>query len=358
MHIEHIFLKDFRNFEQLSLETSRQGAFFVGDNGAGKTNILESIYFASIFRSFRERQIRNLIKDRCEAFFIRIQGDFGDNRQIEIGIDRHFERNIKLDEVFVSKITEIVSVLKVIFLGPNDVNLLTGSPEKRRQQFDIFLSSNKEYIENLIKYQSVLKERNAYLKRKSIDRNLEDVQSEMLVDLAVPIWETRMSLIEDLRKPLTELAASLLSEDLDIEIRHKIGLQSELCNMENIREAYAESLKKSFEYDLNQGFTQYGPHRDDYEFLIGKKPLSIYGSQGQIRCVVTSLKIAFASIQDRKPILLLDEIFAELDYDRQNLLIEIVRDRYQCFFCSANLIPQLKIYPLFKVDKGEVSKID
>ncbi len=352
MLIKNLFLRNFRSFNELKLTFPESGLIITGPNGSGKTNILEAIYYSSVFRSFRERRLKNLIRDGEDSFFIEVDGIFEDDcKRISIGLDKRGERSISLNGIQVQKASQAVQTLEAFFLGPLDIYLISAPPEKRRQQLDIFLSSDREYLSRLYDYQHLLSERNAYLRLGKRDKELEKVQSSMLVQNAAKVWSRRKEYIESLKEHINYFSMYLLDKDLKASIRFNPNIPSDMLNL-GFEYGYKEALISSEESDFEQGFTQYGPHRDDFTLLIGDKPLSVYGSQGQIRCIVIGLKLSAARLLKEKAILLLDEIFAELDIDRQKRLIELLKGNSQCFFTTAQSISDPLNWQIYNLVDG------
>ena len=343
MLIKSIYLENFRNYEEQKIELSNNINVFYGNNAQGKTNILESLYFCALGRSFRTYKENELIKFGKENSKIKVEY-LKNNRdnEIEINLNNNSKKIIKLNQIKVNKNSELLGNLNLVLFSPDDIIILKQAPALRRKFLDILISQLKpNYIHLLSEYNKVLDQRNAYLKTKNTEAI--DIWDEQLANFAEKIFEYRKNYIEKLKEKMEQIHPKLTNEKEIINIIYN-------SNFKNKSE-FLNNLKRSLQNDLFKGYTHYGIHRDDFEITINNKSLNIYGSQGQHRTAILSLKIAEMKIIEEEilenPILLLDDVTSELDLERVNSIFNIVKD-YQVFITCTDISSILKFDCLTK----------
>ncbi|MFN7160084.1 MAG: DNA replication/repair protein RecF [Candidatus Gracilibacteria bacterium] len=342
MRLQSLHLTNFRKFHDLHLDIDQSCDIicFVGANTLGKTNILEAMYFLGLLKSFRTVDTKDLVT--WEENFLSIEGKFLDGN-IENMIATTVFRPKKQRRYTVNgvelPIAEYVGKLNVVFFSPDDINLLLLSPSNRRKYLDILLSQTDiQYFRAYVNYQKILKQRNALLKiiRENRNRVSElDYWNEGLVDAGLVLIEKRKELIEFFNQ---HIGASYreISENKDAEyaLEYLPSLKSEVLNKEN----YLQALHERLERDLILESTSTGPHRDDFTFLLNGKNIEAFASRGDTRSMILALKLnEITFIKERNgtlPLLLLDDVFSELDDERQEQLLSHIPEGIQTFITS------------------------
>ena len=340
MWLNSLKLKHFRNYEEADIHFHPGLNIFLGQNAQGKTNILESIYFLALTRSHRTRSDKDLVHFQEKE--LRVSGIIEKNTStIPLDIELTTKGRItKINHLKQSRLSDYIGTMIVVLFAPEDLQLIKGSPSLRRKFIDIELGQIKPlYLSDLSNYNHVLKQRNSYLKNNQhIDENFLSVLDEQLVEYGCRVIQHRLDFLQKLEKFAQEkhLEISQKKEILTIEYQSSIPLQQ----VDNIQESFKLALDKSRKRDLFKQNTGVGPHRDDISFFINKMDAN-YGSQGQHRSVVLSLKLAeiklIENITKEIPILLLDDVMSELDNDRQLKLLETISKNIQTFITTTTL---------------------
>ncbi|MBQ1431444.1 MAG: DNA replication/repair protein RecF [Firmicutes bacterium] len=361
MYIKSTKIKDFRNYEILDLKFNEKVNIILGNNAQGKTNLLESIYIASIGRSFRTSKEGEMIRfgqdsAKVEMVFSKYTGD----TEIEIQFFNNRKKSIKMDGVNLKKISQLLDNIYIVIFSPDDLKIVKDEPEKRRKFIDRELCLIRpSYYKDLLDYKKVLNERNTYLKENYIDRSMLDIWDAQLAKYGASIISKRREFIRELSDISGEIHRSITNNSENLRLVYK-------PNVEDENKLY-EILKESDEQDIRMRTTTKGPHKDDMDFFIKRDGEEInarsFGSQGQQRTSALSLKLAeIRIIKDETgedPILLLDDVMSELDLERQKYLIKTLS--YNQLFISAAEMQEsfIKEFPgaeVFYVSKGKVSK--
>ena len=329
--INKIHLKNIRLYENTTLNINNNLVILVGPNASGKTTILESIYLMSKTKSHRTNDIENIIKKEKEFGLIEIE----DNKKYKMIISNG-GKQLLINGILYKKISDFIGNIKAVMFSPNDLNLVYGSKLERRQFLNTELSIiNKNYIYEFSKYNKILKERNEILKNYSPNKKIIlDIVTKELIDCGKIIYKYREKFIDDLNEYILKIHKNLYGEDLYIKYNPSVKYE----DYDNI---YNERL----EYDILTKSTQRGIHRDDFVFMINDNNAISYSSQGQVRSIVLSLKIALfyyiKNIYKNDVILLLDDVFSELDNDRVLSLVKFLMNENQTFITttSIDLIP-------------------
>ena len=340
MWLKSLKLKHFRNYEEADIHFHPGLNIFLGQNAQGKTNILESIYFLALTRSHRTRSDKDLVHFQEKE--LRVSGII-EKKTSTIPLDIELTtkgRITKINHLKQSRLSDYIGTMIVVLFAPEDLQLIKGSPSLRRKFIDIELGQIKPlYLSDLSNYNHVLKQRNSYLKNnQQIDENFLSVLDEQLVEYGCRVIQHRLDFLQKLEKFAQEkhLEISQKKEILTIEYQSSIPLQQ----VDNIQESFRLALDKSRKRELFKQNTGVGPHRDDISFFINKMDAN-YGSQGQHRSVVLSLKLAeiklIENITKEIPILLLDDVMSELDNDRQLKLLETISQNIQTFITTTTL---------------------
>lgn len=332
MYIKSLKLTNFRNYESVSTDFFSGVNLITGQNGQGKTNLVESLVVASHTKSPRTSKHKDMImwnKDSANVELI-VNRNFGD---VKISYELGQEENKKflINDSPVSKLSEVFGNLVIVYFSPTELKIVTGGPHERRDFMDTDISELSGQYYNLVqRYTKVLDQRNKLLKNR-FDRKMVldqiDVFSEQLASLAAPIVKTRKNFIKKIaplaREAMLELSGG--KEELTIEYCGAAGEDSA-----EIKSNLLKSYEVNFEKDLELGYTLVGPHRDDVKLLINGVEAKDFASQGQQRSIVLALKMAEMKIFEEelgeKPVLILDDVFSELDSRRQKLLYKLMEN--------------------------------
>jgi len=317
-------IKGFRNIKDLKIDNinTNKTQIFLGMNGQGKTNILEAIFLLALTKSFRAKTNEELIG--FEDDFCQIDGELEDEKKMQIIITKNPKQKALRINGVKKKVTEFMGNFNAILFTPEDLSQFSFSPNLRRRYLDITLTQvDSKYLEVRMKYQEILKQRNALL--KSIQEGKAKASDgiywdEQLVELGYQITDKRNEFINSITKTLNKHYKSISRGGHEIKPVYVRGSKSET------KEEFFEKMQVQFENDVRGGNTRIGPHRDDLLFEIDGKDMSLYASRGEWRSLILALKLAeMEFIEEKKgskPILLLDDVFSELDEFRQNYLLE------------------------------------
>jgi DNA replication and repair protein RecF len=337
MRLQSLQLQNFRNYEQLNLDFTESDVLaLIGPNAQGKTNLLESIAFLALGKSFRTRQTMETLK--WDAPYGRIRGTLTDSAakqvQLEVFLQREPEaKKFKRQDALCNP-KEFLGHLQVVVFTPDHLNLIYGSPKIRRQYLDrLLLQLDKNYLDAINNYQKILRHRNALLKKLQFGRG-EDWELELwdarLVTEAETVWQKRTQLIASMQENLAQHYQTLARPPESAPSKTKPQLT---LHYKPQTDRFEERLGACRQQDLRTGSTSIGPHRDDFMIHLNKREIDEFGSRGECRSAVLALKIAEMQVfQERlqtKPLLLLDDVFSELDAQRQKQLGELIQG-YQC----------------------------
>ena len=355
MWISKINLINFRNYNKEEINLEKNINIFYGENAQGKTNIIESIFMGSMGKSFRAKKDAEMIKLGQKNSIIEIFFEKED-RDGKIKIELSNKKNIYLNGIKLKKLSELLGNINVVIFTPDDINILKGGPQNRRRFLDIMISQMKpNYMYNLNLYQKTIEQRNNYLRQirefNKSDEMLE-IWDEKLVDYACKIYEYR----KEFMKKINEKIVNIHSEITDNKEKIKIEYNSD-CDS---REKYIELLKQRRKLDIIKGYTTKGIHRDDFKIFINERELGIYGSQGQHRTSILSLKMAELDIIKEEigeyPILLLDDFMSELDEKRRKHLLEKISNIQVIITCTDKIKLENKDVLIYNVKDGKVIK--
>lgn len=372
MKLTNLQLQNFRNYESVQLEFTDGVHVFIGENAQGKTNLMESIYALAMTKSHRTTNDKELIGWNKE--FATIKGTV-EKTATKTNLELQFSKKGKIAKVNYleqKRLSSYLGNLNVILFAPENLTLVKGSPQNRRKFVDMELGQMSSlYLYDLVEYNRVLKQRNTYLKQLAIKKKQPDeyleVLSEMLSELASKIVFHRL----DFMKQLEALAIpihdqlSLGREKFSVSYQATIPLEDGLTP-EQMKEIYMNQFKKNQTREADQATTLIGPHRDDLIFYLNEVPVQTYGSQGQQRSTVLSLKLAEIELMKLStgeyPLLLLDDVLSELDDDRQIHLIKAIENKVQTFITTTSLdgIKQQFINEpvVIPIEKGTILKTE
>lgn len=331
MIIEGIKLINFRNYNNLSVLFNANINIMVGKNAQGKTNLLEAIYICSTGRSFRTSRDKEIINFEKGEAYIGANLKVGELEKLtEIKLHREKSKRIKVNKIELKSYKELNTGLKVVVFSPEDLKLIKDGPSLRRTYLDSSISQLKPlYYYNLNRYYKILIQRNNLLKSIKFKNSLPDlieVFDIQMARLGSLITLERESYINRLliEAKINHSVITKDMEDLDIIYQRSIEGGSSLIEIES---QFLENLKTSRKKDVELGTTTKGPHRDDFSILINGKDSKIYASQGQQRSIVLTLKLSEVEMIKKEtgynPILLLDDVYSELDEERRTHLTKL-----------------------------------
>lgn len=335
--IKNLMLKDYRSHKDEYFEFDPKLNVLVGKNAQGKTNIIEAIFFAVIGKSFRTSKDKEVISWGKQSSYVK--GEFEKKYRdtiIELFFSENYKKTIKIDKIPIKKMGELMGTTNAVFFSPDELKLVKESPEERRRFMNIDISqTNKRYFYLIGRYEKVLANRNKLLKTSKDMSTLKetiDIWDRALSELGARIAEERKKFIEEL-SPFASLAHSYISggrEDLVIKYSSSFD--------DNYQEKMLKTLQKNLEKDFKLGFTSVGVHRDDIDIYLNGVEVKNYGSQGQQRTVALSLKLAELEIIKNRvgeyPILLLDDVFSELDKERRQKLLNFTSKTQTIITCT------------------------
>jgi DNA replication and repair protein RecF len=374
MFLQKLELNNFRNYKEFSLDFNEKKTLFIGQNAHGKTNILEAIYYLSILKSQRTQKDSELIQ--WEQEFCRVKAEVLKNDieiDVEVLINPPNKKTIKLNGIKKSKAKDFLGNLVAVNFCVDDLMLLRGAPVDRRSWIDTCISIiYPSYQERLQKYNKIRSHRNNLLKTLKIQNNLEEslsVWDEQLIISGSNIIYLRLKYLNEIKDVVQE-KYNIIAPEEKLSLSYSSTALGEVddfvkFSIDEIAEKFKQKMQEHRQQELIRAKTLIGPHRDDVEFFINKKNALNFASQGQQRTIVLSLKLAEIDIIRQKindtPILLLDDVLAELDKARQNFLLKSIEEDIQTIITStdtggfeAEFLNDVKIY---HVKKGEIFEI-
>ncbi|MDR3295866.1 MAG: DNA replication/repair protein RecF [Clostridiales Family XIII bacterium] len=363
MQLKEIYVKDFRNYEEQRLVFHEKINLLTGSNGQGKTNLLEAIYTLSMGKSFRTSRETEMI--RFEADFLRVEGSFrkeGRKLVIEVMLSKN-EKRFKIDGFQGTKNADLLENAYMVSFSPEDLRIVKDDPEKRRRFIDRELFQIRPlYYKDLSKYKKSLLQRNALLKRENPGEDMLAVWDAHLTQHGTRIMKERGLFIEKLSRVSGRIHAGITGEKETLSLRYESNIEKK-GEPDFSREAFAAKLAETREKDLYRGYTDAGPHRDDLCILVNGTDVRHFGSQGQQRTAALSLKLAELQIikeeTGEEAIILLDDVFSELDGERQQFLIRSLSEN-QIFLSAAEIsgeiLERLPRGDVFHVKEGRAAK--
>ena len=362
MFIKSLKLKNYRNYKNLDISFNENVNLLLGNNGQGKTNLLESLYLSSIGKSFRTNKESELLYFGEEKADVHI--DYykdGMDHTLDISLKKDLKKEISVDEVKLRKISQLLDNIYIVIFSPEDLKIVKDEPEKRRKFIDKELCQIKpSYYNNLTNYKKALSERNAYLKEINVDPKMLDVWDQSLAKYGAKLIKQREEFIKKINTASAKIHKKITNDIEELRVEYDSNI--ELMESETYQEVvFYKALKESFDNDLRQRTTTRGPHKDDLDLFVNDINVRSFGSQGQQRTVALSLKLAEIDIikdeTGEDAILLLDDVMSELDINRQEFLIKAL-EGCQLFITTTEMPDSLiKKFPNrseFHVENGIV----
>ena len=340
---------------------------FVGNNAQGKTNILEAITILALTKSHRVGNNPNLVqfnKKKCSIKGVIKNNQIISKLEIDIVDD---QKKLLINDTNIKRVADYISHLNVIVFSPDDLDIIKGSPNIRRNLLNIQLSQiSKEYLNTYNQYNKLLKTRNEYLKvlfnNNIADKNYLDIITDKLVEKAILIYQKRNDYINYINENIDNYYFEIAGMS-GIKVKYVPNIDIKEYDEETIRKSLKHNFYKNYMKELNYGMTLYGPHRDDIIFEFENNDLKYYGSQGQQKLAVLAFKLSEINIFNNycgtNPVLLLDDIFSELDIKKRNKLLKFInKDDLQSIITTTDLKNINKRYlnnaNIFEVINGQI----
>src|SRR6202000_3201469 len=368
MYLQQLSVINFKNYTEAGLTFSEGVNAFTGDNGAGKTNLLDAIHYLSLCKSYFNPIDSQQIKQGADFFII--NGDFNKNNKhekIACAVKRNQKKQFKRNKKDYQRLADHIGLFPLVMISPYDTSIITEGSEERRKFIDNVLSqTDHNYLDEVIAYNKVLNSRNAFLKLIAetgrYDPHLLEVMDEQLVETGNHIFKKRKAFMEGFTEIFNKHYQFLTEDAEKVELVYESQL---------LQDDFATLLKKSVERDRALERTTAGIHKDDLQFIIHGMPMKKFGSQGQQKSFLIALKLAQYTFLTRqkgfKPLLLLDDIFDKLDDKRVTKLMQMVshNDFGQVFITDTSINRVQQIFTamdvpikVFKVKGGEVDAQD
>ena len=371
MILKKLSILNYKNIREATLDLSPKMNCFIGQNGVGKTNVLDAVYYLSFCRS-ATNPVDSMVIRHDEPFFV-LEGEYEDERlkmqdeklSISVGMKRGTKKHFKRNKKEYKRLSEHIGLIPLVVVAPSDTLLIEGSSEERRHLMDVVISQyDRSYIDALSRYNNAHQQRNTLLKQEdqAPDPMLMDLWEEQMAEAGELIYAKRSAFIVELT-PVFQKYYQQISEG-----REQVGLQYvSHCQ----RGPLLEVIRRDRAKDLAVGYSLHGVHRDDLVFTLGGHPMRREGSQGQNKTYVIALKLAQFEFLKRTasqttPLLLLDDIFDKLDSHRVEQIVRLVSSENfgQIFITDTNrdhldqiLSTSALDYKIFHVDNGEISPL-
>ena len=353
MYIEKIKLNNFRNYEQLELDLNKDINIIYGNNAQGKTNILEAIFLSSFGKSFRTNKEKEMIRFNEQSCLVEIfyqKKDRDGKVKIEIGN----KKQISLNGIKLKKLSELLGNINIVIFTPDDINILKDGPASRRRFLDMMIGQLRpNYVYNLNMYLKTIEQRNNYLRQIREENKPEEmleIWDENLAEYGEKIYIYRNEFINKILNKINNIHKNITDAKEEIRIEY-------LSNCDN-KENYLKLLKERRKLDIIKGYTTKGIHRDDFVIYINDKEVSTYGSQGQNRTAVLSLKLSELQVVydeiGEYPILLLDDFMSELDEVRRKNFLNNIKNT-QVILTGTDKIELSDVeYSIFNIKEGKI----
>ncbi|MDJ0621035.1 MAG: DNA replication/repair protein RecF [Calothrix sp. MO_192.B10] len=357
MYLKTLHLKNFRNYKQQQVEFTAPKTILVGNNAQGKSNLLEAVELLATLRSHRMARDRDLIQDGAAIAQINatLERQTGIS-DLSLTLRRQGRRTVNLNGENLRRQMDFLGVLNAVQFSSLDLDLVRGSPDGRRHWLDTLLVQLEPvYAYILQQYNKILRQRNAYLKTRQQSPNVEGIATSPQLGKSeeLAIWNAQLvaagtRVIRRRERAIQRLAPiaaawhsniSNSTEELQINYASHVPLAEN--SLETVQKAFLDKIQQREIAELHRGTTLVGPHRDEVELAINQTPARQYGSQGQQRTLVLALKLAelqlIEEVVGEPPLLLLDDVLAELDLSRQNQLLDTIQDRFQTLITTTHL---------------------
>jgi DNA replication and repair protein RecF len=362
MKLIKLKLGSFRNLKNLELAPGEKFNVFYGNNGQGKTNLLESIYLLATMKSFKQAKNSELISFGADFALIKgvVERD-RIHREISVLLEKQGKK-AKIDGKLATRVTDFFGNLNVVVFTPEEISMVRGGPDLRRRYLDrAVFTCDLGYLSAYHDYAKILKNRNALLKNNETFGM--EVWTEQLVEAAVLVIERRKAYLGEMERLLQSFYSEISGNDETVQIQYRLHGVEEKAYAEDPRRALTAALKAHAAEERRRCSTAVGPHRDDLHFGLNGRPARHFASQGQQRCFVLALKMAeiefIASCFDAPPVLLLDDMTSELDRERNSNLMEFLKKREMQVFITTTSLDNVALEGMennrtFRISEGKI----
>lgn len=336
MRLEALRLTQFRNIQNAFLKPNPRFNIFHGANGQGKTNLLEAIYLLSAAKSFRPQTTQALIQHHCDEATLEAHVERGGAERI-VRLELHARgKRVFLNNNPVRQLSDFFGTVNVVVFGPEDIQLLKGSPSERRKFIDrAIFNAHPVFADETGNYEEVVKQRNALLKQPGLNTTLLSIYDEQLIQYGADIVSRRLDFVRHFRPVLLETFCAIFDASFQADVRYEMPWWTGVCPEDVTRVEIERQLEAALHLaageDRERGFTSVGPHRDDLCTFLNGYDVKTFASQGQNRAFVLAMKIAEIRYLESRyrfvPILLLDDVSSELDRERNRYLFEFLKQR-------------------------------
>ena len=353
MYIDKMKLINFRNYENQEIQFNKNINIIYGDNAQGKTNILEAIFLSSFGKSFRTSKEKELIKFGQDKLMVEANFQKKD-RDGKIRIEIGSKKQITVNGIKIKKLSELLGNINIVIFTPEDINILKDGPAGRRRFLDMMIGQLRpNYVHNLNLYMQTLEQRNNYLKQiKELNKPQEmlEIWDEKLAEYGEKVYLYRKEFVDKIINIINDIHKKITDEKEELKIEY-------ISDCSNKKE-YLNLLNERRKLDIIKGFTTKGVHRDDFVIYINNREVGVYGSQGQNRTVILSLKLSELNVVydeiGEYPILLLDDFMSELDEKRRKNFLENIENT-QVIITGTDKVEISTIdCSLYNVQKGEI----
>lgn len=354
MIIKSLTLRNFRNYDYAKVEFDPKLNVIVGDNAAGKTNLVEAIYFLSLARSFRTSETSDLIKNKRQYSEIEARVEQDTITKDIVALMTSSSKKFVCNDKPIRKLSDLSKLINVIVFEPKDTLMFSDSPLVRRNFLDINLSKKSPiYLENLMVFEKLLRERNAILKSDIVDKIQLKIVTDQMIEVEETICKYRAAYVNEINNILSKLITKLKGENQTAQLVYMPFMKID----DKFKSSCARAYEANIESDVKHRMTQLGIHREDIKMILNGKDISEQGSQGENRIAVIALKVApFFLIEDKaqKPIVILDDVMSELDDEHKKRLLTFVRDLEQVFITTTKT--NIKDASIYEVSQHIVTR--
>lgn len=358
MEIKSLSISNFRNYKSADIEFGNNINMIIGKNGQGKTNLIEGIYMLSLGRSFRTNKDKEMVMfDTQNSYISSLVTSRDREYKIEIKMGKDVKKAIKINSIPIEKLSDLLGIINIVIFSPEDLKLVREGPKERRSFMDRELSQIRpSYYQILYTYQKTLLQRNNLLKKDKVDKGLLDVYDLQLASSGWKIMQYRKEFIEKIGKVANRNHSRISGGKENLSVIYSPNakvLDKSSSDLEIM-------MRNSRDEDLSRRTTTIGPHKDDLSIFINDMELRSFGSQGQKRSAAISLKLSeIELIYEEKgeyPVVLLDDIFSELDINRQRMLLENL-DGIQTFVTTTEIIDIERESKIYKIENAVINTI-
>lgn len=363
MKIQNLNLKNFRNYNKLDISFNDKLNIIIGNNAQGKTNILEAIYYLSITKPISINNDKSIImRDKEGTSISTVVVDKDSSNKLTVNVTSNGKK-LLINSNEIKKHSDFIGKLKVILFTPDSLGIIKEGPGNRRRFLNIEISQlYVRYINILNEFNVILKQRNEYLKiirEGNYNKEYMNILNEKFISLSIDIYKYRKKFIDLLNRYIGSIFKDISSYE-GLSLRYITNI--DLSDMNNIEKVLMEKIDAGFNREVIYGSTLIGPHRDDFGFILEDNDLLLYGSQGQLKMAVLALKLAeievFKDICGENPVILLDDLFSELDINKRNKVINYLNKDMQTIITTTDLSNVDEEYInnsyIFEIENGAV----